>query len=68
MTSFLVIIGRIYSKQFKRNYRKNQNGFVKILLNSYNLHKTLNILKKHQPYNLSISENIDCEWGVYLNA
>ena len=44
---YLIIIGRIYSNQFKCNYLKSQNNFVHILFNFQNLHKTLNILNKN---------------------
>ena len=61
MTSILVIIGRIYRYQFKRNYIKNKDIF-RIYI------KFWTFWKKIEAHNLNISEIIDSERRGYRNA
>ena len=61
MTSILVIIGRIYRYQFKRNYIKNKDIF-RIYI------KFWTFWKKIEPHNLNICEIIDSERRGYRNA
>ena len=45
MTSILFVIVIIYDNQFKCNYLSNKEDFFNFLLNFWNLHQILNILK-----------------------
>ena len=47
---------------------KKPKKFCCFLLHFWNLHYILNILKKKEPYSLSISEIIDSKWRGYLNV
>ena len=59
----------ISRNKFKRHYLKNKRLFVNFLLNLWNVHEILHILKKKNEYpSLIISEMLDCERGGYLNV
>ena len=47
MPSIPSVLRETYNNQFKCIYVKNQQLFLNVLLNSYNLNKILNILLKN---------------------
>ena len=69
MTCIFLIIERNSRNKFQRNYLQNQNHFIKVLLDFWNLHIILRIFfKKDDLDNFNISGVIDSEKCGYLNA
>ena len=66
--SVLVVIDRVYSCQVKSIYLKGRKPFALFRLNVWNQHEISNILEKNEPHRSSISEVIESERSVYLNA
>ena len=58
MTSILFVIRRIYDKQLKRNSRRNKDLLNDVLLDFWNLHQILNILKKKKTLRAPVLPNL----------
>ena len=69
MTSIPVELWRYYDNKFKRINLKKDKLFWDFLLNFWNVHEILKILKKKEEYpSLIITEIIASERDVYLSV